>query len=54
MHQNLAEVYRSKVTCLQEAITSSPDNAGVLERPRDLVDRVDIGQVRIAISRRSF
>jgi hypothetical protein len=28
---------------LQEVITASPDNAGVLERLRDLVDRVDIG-----------
>jgi site-specific DNA recombinase len=43
MHPNLAEVYRTKVAGLQEAITSSPDNAGVLERLRDLVDRVDIG-----------
>ncbi len=43
MHPNLAEVYRAKVAGLQEAITASPDNAGVLERLRDLVDRVDIG-----------
>ena len=40
---NLAEVYRTKVAGLQEALTASPDNAGVLERLRDLVDRVDIG-----------
>ena len=43
MHPNLAEVYRTKVAGLQEAITASPDNAGVLERLRDLIDRVDIG-----------
>ena len=43
MHPNLAEVYRTKVAGLQEALTASPDNAGVLERLRDLVDRVDIG-----------
>ncbi len=46
MHPNLAEVYRAKVAGLQEALTASPDNAGVLERLRDLVDlvdRVDIG-----------
>jgi site-specific DNA recombinase len=43
MHPNLAEVYRNKVADLQSAITSSPDNAGVLERLRDLVERVDVG-----------
>ena len=43
LHPNLAEVYRTKVAGLQEAITASPDNAGVLERLRDLIDRVDIG-----------
>jgi site-specific DNA recombinase len=43
MHPNLAEVYRAKVAGLQEALTASPDNTGVLERLRDLVDRVDIG-----------
>jgi hypothetical protein len=42
MHPNLAEVYRTKVAGLQEAITASPDNAGVLERLRDLIDRVDL------------
>jgi hypothetical protein len=36
MHPNLAEVYRTKVAGLQEALTASPDNAGVLERLRDL------------------
>ena len=43
MHPNLAEVYRNKVANLQQAITASPGNAGVLERLRDLVDRVDVG-----------
>ena len=28
---------------IREALTANPDNAGVLEHPRDLVDRVDIG-----------
>ncbi len=43
MHPNLAEVYRNKVASLQTAITSSHDHAGVLERLRDLIERVDVG-----------
>jgi len=42
LHPNLAEIYRSKVAGLQEALISGSPSSSVLERLRDLVERVDI------------
>jgi site-specific DNA recombinase len=44
LHPNLAEVYRSKVAGLQEQLAANDgNNAAVLERLRDLIDRVEFG-----------
>ncbi len=43
LHPNLAEVYRTRLEALEQALHSGKDNMAVLERLRDLVERVEIG-----------